>query len=146
MKIFKYPVAFAGCLLFAMTVMLDCSKQKEAKVVISDHEFSMRQLSKSAYTIDAKGKVKNMGEVDVKKVVVTGYCKSCFTGLSPGRWSASERERAPNEKCMINFIPAGGEADFYFTDVAVIYTTDSEAPKEMPEKMDVVVESFETLK
>lgn len=143
MKIIRYPVLFTGCLMLLVVAFLSCSKPKEAKVIISSHEFSLRKLSKNAYTIDAKGKAKNVGEADVKKVVVTGYCRSCTTGLAPGRWSVSERERAPEEKCVINFIPAGGEADFTFTDVAVIYTIDGIEPKEMPEKLEAVIESFE---
>ena len=42
---------------------------------------------------------------------------------------------------MINFIPAGEEANFYFTNVANMYNT--EEPKEMPEQMEIVIESFE---
>ncbi len=145
MKTFKHSIMFVGCLALAMSVILACNKPKEPKVIVSEHEFVMRKLSNNAYTIDAKGKVKNVGDVDVKKVVVTGYCRSCFTGLAPGRWSATERERAPEEKCTINFIPAGGEADFNFTDVAVIYTIDAKEPKEKPEQMEVVIESFEVM-
>lgn len=140
MKTFKYPVIFVGCLILAMTVILAC-KQKTAKLIVSDHEFSIRKDHENSYAIDARGKIKNVGEVDVKKVVVTGYCKACTSGFAPRIWVASDRERTPEEKCIINFLPAGEEADFYFTNVAIRY--DAEEPKEMPEKMEVVVESFE---
>jgi hypothetical protein len=143
MKTFKYPLIFIGCLTLAIILILAC-KQKTAKVIVAEYEFSIKKVSnKNEYTIVAKGKVKNVGEVDVKNVVVTGFSKSCTSGFSPGIWMSSEREKTPEEKCKINFIPAGNEADFYFADVAFMYAEANKEPKEMPENMEVVVESFE---
>jgi hypothetical protein len=143
MKQFKYPVIFIGCLILAVSAILAC-KQKTAKLIVFEHKFSIRKDHENSYAIDARGKIKNVGEVDVKKVVVAGYCKACETGFAPRTWSSSEREKATEEKCTINFIPAGGEADFYFTNVAIMYN--NEEPKEMPEKMEVAIESFEIVK
>ena len=138
------------CILFVSgSLLFSCSKPepKEAKLIVSEQNFTVRKLSEYAYTIDAMGKVKNVGEVDVKKVVVTGGCKSCATGLAPGKWTiveASERERAPEEQDMINYLVPGGEEEFSFTDVAVIYNTVPEEP-EMPEDLKAFVVSFETV-
>jgi hypothetical protein len=138
---------FFLCILFISgSVLFSCSKPKEGKVIVSEQEFAVRKLSKYAYTIDAKGKVKNVGEVDVKKIVVTGTCKTCATGLAPGKWTiveSSERERSPEEQDMINYLVVGCEDEFSFTDVAVIYNTVPEEPDEMPEDLEVVVVSFE---
>jgi hypothetical protein len=133
-------------LIFSFLFISDCSKPKEAKVIVKEHEFAIRQIRPHAYTIDAKGKVKNIGGVDVKRVVLTGYCRSCSDGLAPGRWTVSpDRERVDNEKDMINYLVAGGEADFNFSDVAVMYPTDNEVPKELPEQLEIVIDSFEVV-
>jgi hypothetical protein len=138
---------FYLCMILVLgTVLISCSKPKEGKVVVSEHEFTVRKLSPYAYTIDAKGKVKNVGEVDVKKVIVTGQCKSCSNGLAPGRWTiADDRERTAEEKCIINYLVSGGEAEFSFTDVAVMYNTIPEEPKVMPEQLEVDIISFDTV-
>jgi hypothetical protein len=124
---------------------VSCEKPKEAKLVVSESEFVLNKLSEFSYCIDAKGKIKNIGEVDVKKVLVTGYCNSCFNGLNPGKWTISERERAPEEVDLINYICVGGEAEFSFSDVAVIYNTVPEPPKEIPEKLGISIVSFEVV-
>jgi len=125
--------------------IVSCEKPKEAKLIISESEFIINQVSPYSYSIEARGKIKNIGEVDVKKVLVTGYCKSCFNGLKPGKWTISERERAPEEVDVINYITVGGDAEFSFRDVAVMYNTVPEKPKEMPENLEVSIESFETV-
>ncbi len=139
------PVLFLLMLTIAASAFYSCAKPKEAEVIVSEHEFVIRKLSNHAYTIDARGKVKNVGEVDVKKVVVTAYCRDCSNGFAQGKWLVSERERAPEEREMINYLVAGGEAEFSFTDVAVIYNV-PETPKEMPKEMEVVIESFEVVR
>jgi hypothetical protein len=143
MKTFKYPQIIIGCLIIAISLISSC-KEKTSKVIVTEHEFSIEKVgNRNEYTIVAKGKVKNVGEADVKNVVVTGFSKSCTSGFSPGIWMSSEREKTPEEKCTINFIPAGNEADFYFRDVAFMYAEANKEPKEMPENMEVVVDSFE---
>ncbi len=139
-RLFFYGVCFTVLAL----ALNSCSKPKEGKVIVKEQDFSIRQISPNAYTIDAKGRIKNIGDVDVKKVVVTGRCRSCSDGLAPGRWVVSpDRERTDSEKDMINYLVVGGEAEFKFTDVAINYPTDHEAPKELPEQLEVVIDSFE---
>ncbi len=144
MKSCLKPVLFLSIIMIASSALLSCSKPKEAKVIVSENEFSIRKLNDYAYTIDARGKVKNVGEVDVKRVVVTAYCRDCSKGLEQGNWLVAERERASEEKDMINYLVVGGEAEFSFTDVAIMYNT-PKPPKEMPKEMEVVVESFEAV-
>jgi hypothetical protein len=68
--------------------LFNCGKPKEGKVIVSDQEFSIRQDSnyKHNWFVDAKGKVKNVGDSDVKNVEVTGYCLSCGEELIIGKW------------------------------------------------------------
>ena len=134
------------CLSVAVgSVLISCDKPKEAKLVVSESEFVLNRLSESAYSIDARGKIKNIGEVDVKKVLVTGFCDSCFNGLNPGKWTIAERERAPEEVDIINYICVGGEAEFSFCDVAVMYNTVPEPPEEIPEKLGISIVSYDVV-
>jgi len=73
-------------------------KKKEGKLIISKQEFSLRQDTKNTFTIDAKDKIKNVGDVNVEGVVVTGYCRSC-TGLwGVGQWQTSpDIDRMPRK-------------------------------------------------
>ena len=139
-------ILYIAFLVMGSSILFACSKPKEGKVVVTEQEFVIRQDSPNAYVMDAKGKVKNVGEVDVKNVVVTGYCRSCGQTLAPGRWMVSDDiEKTPDQKSVINYIPVGQEKTFSFRGVAFIYNTVAEEPKEKPEKMEVVIESFETV-
>jgi hypothetical protein len=132
--------------LFIFALMLfSCSKPKEGKVVVTVQEFFIRQDSPNAYVMDAKGKIKNVGEADVKNVVVTGLCPSCGDALAPGRWMGPGKDKTPDQKDVISYIPVGQEEEFAFRGVAFIYNLVAEEPKEKPEKMEVVIESFEVV-
>ena len=134
------------CLSFVfVSVLTSCEKPKEAKLVVSESEFKINQLSPFSYSINARGKIKNIGKADVKKVLVTGHCKDCFNGLKPGLWTIAERERTPEEVDEIKYIPVGSETEFSFKDVAVMYNTVPEMPKEMPQNMEISIVSFEAV-
>ncbi len=134
------------CLLMTVSFCIQaCNEKKEGKVVVTESEFVVRQDSENAYVIDAKGKVKNVGEVDVKNLVVTGFCRSCGELINPGNWFVSEIDKTPEQKDIINYLSAGGEKTFSFKGVAFIYNMVPEMPESIPEKMEVVIESFETI-
>jgi hypothetical protein len=131
-----------------LTVLLfGCGKPKEGKVAITDQEFSIRQDSKYKHNwmIDAKGKVKNVGEVDVKNVVVTGYCESCGEAIISGTWFISNIDKMPNQKDVIAYLPVGAEEEFSFEEVAFMMEQSGKAPDKMPDKMVCKVLSFETV-
>ena len=122
-----------------------CQEKKTGKVIITDSEFVVRKDSDKAYVIDARGKVKNVGDVDVKKIVVTGYCRSCGELINPGNWFVSEYEKTPEQKDIISYLAVDAEEEFSFKGVAFIYNTVSEQPETVPEKMEIVIESFEAV-
>jgi len=126
--------------------MVSCEKKKEGKVIITDQEFVLRNDKENSYTIDARGKVRNVGEVDVKKVVVTGYCRSCSDLWIVGQWVITpEVEKMPNQKDVISYISVGNEESFSFEEIAdLLLQVGQEAP-ELPEELEIVVESFETV-
>ena len=49
----------------------------------------------------------------------------------------------PQQTDVISFIPAGGEESFRFTEVADYLLLSGQKTPEMPEKLEVVIESFE---
>lgn len=135
------------CLLFMGMFFVACEKgKKQGKLVISEQKFVLRQDTKNTFTIDAKGKIRNVGDVDVKNVLVSGYCRSCTGAWGVGQWQASpDIDRMPQQTDSINYIAAGGEASFSFTEVAdYLLTADRKTP-ELPEKLEAVIESFETV-
>jgi len=147
MKCKRTPALIILCLLFMSLFLVACEKEKkQGKLVVSEQEFVMRQDTENTFTIDAKGKIKNVGDVDVKNVVVTGYCRSCPGLWGVGQWQTSpDLERMPQQKDTINYIAAGGEDSFSFTEVAdYLLTADRKTP-ELPEKLEAVIESFETV-
>ena len=133
------------CVSIVIVCLAACEKEKkQAKLIITEQEFFLRQDTENTFTIDARGKIKNVGDVDVKRVVVTGYCRSC-TGLwGVGQWQTSpDIDRMPQQMDTISYLPAGVEESFSFTEVADYLLVAGEKQPEMPEKLEAVIESFE---
>lgn len=145
MIFFRQLMILALVLLLSLC-MISCEKKKEGKVIITEQEFVLRKDKENQYTIDVRGKIRNVGEVDVKKVVVTGYCRSCSTVWVVGQWVVSpEIEKMPEQKDIISYIAAGNEESFSFTGITDMLLAADQTTPEMPEKMEVVIESFETV-
>jgi len=127
--------------------LISCEKKKkQGKVIITEQEFVLRQDRETNFTIDAKGKIRNVGDVDVKNVVVTGYCRSCNTQWIPGQWVITpEIEKMPNQKDTINYISVGNEESFSFEEITDMRLLSDQKTPEMPEKLEIVIESFETV-
>jgi hypothetical protein len=127
--------------------LFNCGKPKEGKVIISDQEFSIRQDSKYKrnWFVDAKGKVKNVGDADVKNIVVTGYCESCQEAVISGKWFISNIDKMPNQKAVIAYLPVGAEEEFSFEEVALMMEQNETIPDKMPDKLVCKILSFETV-
>ncbi len=131
------------CFLMVVCIgLLSCSEKKEGKIIITESEFVVRQDNEKAFVIDGKGKVKNVGDVDVKQLVVTGYCRSCGELINPGNWFVSDIEKTPEQKDTISYLAVGAEEEFSFRGVAFIYNMVAEMPETIPENLEIVVESF----
>jgi len=136
--------------LFVLSVMilvcfLGCAKEKkEANLQITDSEFIIRQDSRLSYVLDAKGTIRNAGEVDVKNVKVTAYCRSCGDQIINAVWFISDVEKMPNQMDQINYLAAGAQEDFGFEEVAFFAAqSGTEEPEGIPEDVEVVIESYE---
>ena len=133
------------CLLVSVFWLFSCEKKKEGKVIVSEKEFIIRQDTDHSFVIDARGKVKNVGDVDVKKVIVTGYCRSCGDLMLPDRWFISNTEKTTDQQDIISYLAAGVEEEFSFREVAFCYGQVGIERPEMPDQLEFVIESFETV-
>jgi len=162
MRAFSRMCTMIFCLLtvcFCLSACSDAPKtEKKGKVVVTDTEYNIRQThgtdgSKGAegtkgtwghsYVIDAHGTIKNIGDVDVKKVVVTGYCRSCTLAFTSQKWFTSDCDKTPNQKDIISYLSVGAEEKFSFEEIAFYITHETVQPEDMPEKIEIVIESFD---
>lgn len=145
MKFLAHRITLISFVVLTFIAVFACSKPKQGKVVVSHQEFSIRQDSKNSWEIDAKGKVKNVGKVDVKNIVVTGYCKSCGEVFTNRVWYVSNVDKMPDQKATIAYLPVGAEADFSFTGVAFMPDQSGKGPDTLPDVLQCEVLSFETV-
>ena len=157
-------------LLICVFCFVACEKTSkvEGKLEVSEREYILSQFSDNGWSIDAKGKIKNIGEVDVKRVVVTGTCKSCIDVWTPQKWfnyaqntdivssdkeivvenigEALAEDSSFDQKDIISFIAVGKEEPFSFIEFAYFYAQNSNQKPEMPseEELDIIIESFLT--
>jgi hypothetical protein len=143
MKNYTRLITIAICLLVIVCCLICCKKKEEGKLIVTEKEFNLRADGNVSYSLDAKGKIKNIGKVDVKNVVVTGYCRSCGQMVISGNWFVNDLEKRPEQKNTINYIKAGEEAAFSFQEIAYFYG--KQGPQSNPEKLEIVIESFETV-
>jgi hypothetical protein len=134
------------CLLVSVFWLFSCEKKKEGKVVVTEKEFVIRPDSDHSYAIDATGKVKNVGEVDVKRVVLTGYCRSCGEAPIHNSWFVSRGiEKAEVQKDTINYLAVGDEEEFSFKEITFCWGPIGFKAPEKPDQLEVEIISFETV-
>ena len=138
-------VSFFAVAVMVSICFLGCAKeQKEAKLEIVDSEFIIRKDSGLSYVLDAKGTIKNAGDVDVKNVKITAYCRSCGDQIINAVWFVSDVEKMPNQMDVVNYLAAGAQEDFEFEEVAFFSAqTGNEEPEGIPEDVEVVIESYQ---
>ncbi len=145
MRAFTRLSIFGLSLLMVSLMIVSCGEKKQGKVIVTEEEFNIRQDTDHSWVIDAKGKVKNVGDVDVKSVVVTGFCKSCGEVLVNGKWFVSDYEKTPEQKDTISYLAVGDEEEFSFRGVAFLMDQSGKDPQAMPEDLEVEVVSFGTV-
>jgi len=170
MKIYSRWITLSFSLLICVFCFVACEKtpKVEGKLEVSEREFILSQFSDNGWSIDAKGKIRNVGEVDVKRVVVTGVCKSCIEVWTPQKWftysqnddivSSEQKDVVENigeglaedssfdQKDIISYIAVGDEESFSFKEFAYFYTQSPDQKPEMPpeNELDIIIESFLT--
>ena len=87
-------IALISCLFFACSCLYSCLKKKEGKVVVIEKEFELRQESDLSWSLDVKGKIKNVGQVDLKKLLSLGTAgrarKRCIVEI--GSFQISQKQ------------------------------------------------------
>lgn len=135
------------CLMIILSVCLfSCEKPKQGKVVVSENKFYIERVTETGFELCAKGKVKNIGEVDVKNVAVTGNCLSCTEVYKyDGSWvNPPDTGKSAEQQPVVDYIHIGEEKEFIIKNIAYAPTPRDQSPKDIPEKLEVVVVSFET--
>jgi hypothetical protein len=133
-------------LLLVCLCLFACEKKKpEGKVIVTEKEFLLDEHGKVTLSLNVKGKIKNVGDVDVKNIVVTGRCNACGEVMISGRWFVTKDEKTPEQKDTINYLQAGAEEGFQFKGIAYYFTKAGEAPQANPEGLEVFIESFEVV-
>lgn len=135
-----------GLIFFCFFLAACGGKPETGKIEITDQQFTIRKDGEFNWTIDAAGKVRNVGGVDVKNVLLTGYCRSCGEVLTAGTWYISDIPKTSEQNDTINYLPAGAEERFSFKEVAFYFNQGGTPPADLPEQLEVVVESFEPVK
>jgi hypothetical protein len=51
----------------------------------------------------------------------------------------------PNQKATINYLPTGYEEEFSFQEIALHYGKADEKPQNIPDNLEIVIESFEVV-
>ena len=121
-------------------------EQEKAELKVVNPAFSIRKDGETSYAVDAKGLIRNTGQVDVKAVEVTGHCETCNEKVIEGEWFVSEYDKMAHQKDVIRYLAAGDEASFEFQDVAFCMASRSEnAPTELPEGLKISIESWEVV-
>jgi len=146
MKFKFHFIKISVCILAICLICVSCEKEKpKGKVIVTETEFMIRQDTDHSFVVDAKGKIKNIGTVDVKKVEVTGNCKSCGEVLVNGKWFITDYEKTPDQKDMISYLAVDSEEEFSFRGVAFLMEQGGNRPEALPEKLEVEVLSFEVI-
>jgi hypothetical protein len=134
------------CALMLSLCLFSCEKKKEGKVIVTETEYYLVMDGNYSSSLNAKGKIRNVGEVDVRNVAVTGDCKSCGEAMVSGQWFVTRAEaKREDQKSIIPYLAAGAEANFDFQGIAYFYIRDGQPPENNPERLEVYIESFETV-
>jgi hypothetical protein len=134
------------CALMLSLCLFSCEKKKEGRVIVTETEYYMVMDSNYSSSLNAKGKIRNVGEVDVRNVVVTGDCKSCGEVMMSGQWFISRHEvKRDDQMAVIPYLVVGAEADFNFQGIAYYYLKDNMPADSIPEQLEVYIDSFESV-
>ncbi|MFW5908389.1 MAG: hypothetical protein ACOCR8_02015 [Desulfosalsimonas sp.] len=142
--VFTRLIVFFVLALFGVVWLAGCG-DKEAALEVSDYEFFIEK-SGDDYVLNAKGTIANKGEVDVKNVEVTGYCRSCREEIVGNEWFVSDYAKMDHQKNVIASLPAGARENFEFEEVAFFSPRMDRVPEDHPEDIEISIESYEIAK
>jgi hypothetical protein len=146
---YSRKVIFSIVLCLLITCCLtSCNKeQKVGTLQILETEYSLeKDDEKTTISLNVKGRIRNTSPYDIKKIVVTGRCKSCSEVMLSGRWFVTQEDKSGDQKDTISYISAGTDESFRFNGIAYFFkSTSTEIPETYPEGLEIYVESFITV-
>jgi len=145
MRGFSRVILLMSCLFVVSFFLLTCAKKEEGKVLVTEKEFFITHDDKYSWSLHVRGKVKNVGSVDVKNIIITGYCRSCNEIVVNDNWFVNSIERMPEQKDTISYINTGDEVEFKFKEIAYYFGRSGRDPQNTPDQLEIVIESFETV-
>jgi len=126
--------------------LYSCDKKKEGKVIVIETEYFVVMDTKHTSSLNAKGKIRNVGEVDVRNVIVTGDCKNCSEVIIGGQWFVNrDIEKRDEQISRIPYLGVGEEADFDFQGIAFYYIKNNMPAETIPDQIQVYIDSFESV-
>jgi len=137
-------ISLVICVILSMLFASSCKTKKEGKIIVTDQEYSLRHDGKNSWSLDVRGEIQNTGAVDCKNIVVTGYCRSCGEIVHQGKWFINDLEKTPIQMDTVAYLAEGDKEDFSFKEVAYYWAKGGKKPAEIPEEIEVVIDSFET--
>jgi hypothetical protein len=136
-----------GCLLLMGVVLVfsGCGGEApRAELDISNIEYSIVEESKRVYSVKANGTIRNVGNVDLRDVVVTGNCSSCVPAFRQQTWYLTKvDQKTDDQKDLIRFLGKGERANFEFKGLAYFGTVGGDIPTVLPDGLEVSVLSYE---
>lgn len=143
----KIRIRFVIACLLLMGIVLvffGCGgENQEAEFVISNTEFSIVDEGKRVYTVKATGTIRNIGNVDVRDLVISGDCPSCTQAYRQHGWYLTAVEKTEDQKDTIRFLGKGERTNFEFKGLAFFSAPGGASPTEMPDELSVHVLSYE---
>ena len=137
-------IAFSMAASAVVLLFAGCpGKTPEPELEIVNESFEIEWFSRERYTVTAAGSVRNVGDVDVENLVISGGCPSCGSSFRQGYWYEPAREKINEEKALIHRLPAGSQADFAFSGLSYYPTGGGDSPDEMPEELEIYIKSYE---
>ncbi len=141
----KY-VSIIVCLLLVGAVwsLPGCGGEpEEAALDVSNLEYTIVQEGRHLHSVKVTGTLRNVGNVDVSDVVLTGDCPSCVGSVRAGSWFLTDHQKADAQSDVIRFLGRGERSNFEFQGLAYYSTGGgAEPPDELPAELNVYVDTY----
>lgn len=141
-------ISLIACSLLLAFALTGCSKKevKKGRVAIKNYQYVVRQDTPHVFAVDAVGTVQNVGDCDVKHIVIVGVCTSCQKKWIEGKWFTSDVPPSKDEEGTVGYLSKGSTAKFRVKDIAMMMHKDNATkPSNLPDKMELKILSFEAV-
>ena len=139
-------ISIIACLLLGGVVLFfsGCGGEpQEAELEVSNLEYTIVQEGRHLHSVKVTGSLRNVGNVDVSDVLLTGDCPSCVGSVRAGNWFLTDHQKADAQSDVIRFLGRGERSNFEFQGLAYYSTGGgAELPDAVPADLNVYVETY----